>query len=446
MTDRRPPASEEAERALIGAVLVDPKQFIPTTALVGSDDFFNPWNTEIWEAFLATHRKRGTIDIVTVEDELRMRSLKQFEPGYLLKCVNEMWALSDPFLLARLIREKATVRKVIATCAEIQSQAYGDFGSANEFFRESVVKLSRAALTDSVIQTEALEETTERILGALQRSEKGEATPRIPTGIKRLDSILDGGLEPGTYTVVVAPSGIGKSSFGRQMVFRGARDRKIPALLFTLEDSRQAAFTAGAANLAMLDTRLFKPRTPDNIPTDNRKRWQAIHGALTQAAGLSHLIRIEEHRHIGQIVGVATAWRSKHQGPCLVVVDQISKVRGLRRKGETREQEVAGISQALVELGKDLGVAVVAISQVNDDARKEKRAIALEETRESRAVAQDARVLLSITRDRSQQNGPCTISVLKHSGGATGYCKAMWRGAWNGFEELAVVDDERETA
>lgn len=443
MTDRRPPAAEEAERALIGCVLIDPKLFTGLTAILSVEDFFSPMNGEIWEVMVSLHQRKRAIDTLTVIDEIKTRGLKRIEPDYLTGCGNDVSFLMNAEQYARLVREKAVLRRLIATSAEVMGQAYGDVGDTSEFIHDSVVKISRAATMDGIVHTESLADTTDRVIQTMERAERGEITPRLATGIAELDRILDGGMRVGLMVVPIAQTSIGKSSWARQIIFRGAKERGTPGLLFSLEDSREDALTAGAANLARIDTRIFAPRGPTNLPPDNSARWRVMHGALSVVASLGDLIRIETYSHIGKIIATIAAWRAQTGRPGVVVVDQFSWVKGVRRKGETREQEVASVSRALKDAAKDLGVALIVPSQVTDEARREKKMIGFGQTRESRAIEQDADILIAIHRLRQRINEPCQLAVLKHRGGATGVCTVGWRGSWNGFES-PTPDEQRE--
>ena len=193
-----------------------------------------------------------------------------------------------------------------------------------------------------------------------------------------------------------------ESSLGFQIAFRGAHERQIPALIFSLEMSRAEAFVKGASTLAKVNSSTFAAKTPETKPAPeaNAARWATIQRAGAMAAKLSHLVRIEEHRHIGQIVAVATAWRARHPGPAVIVVDHLQKVRGVRGKGVSRQEEVWGVAQVLKDLAKDLRLPAWEVpGQVDNDSVKDKRAPRIGDTRDSKAAEHEADVT-GIHRDR----------------------------------------------
>jgi replicative DNA helicase len=277
------------------------------------------------------------------------------------------------------------------------------------------------------------------VLDELARAERGEIVTRIPTGIAKLDRILLGGLAAGHLVVPCGLTSMGKSSWAFQVAFRGAEERQIPALIFTLEMSRAEAFVKGAATLSRVGTSAFA-HPAHGTAVD----WRTVNPAAARVAKLKDLVRIEEHRAIGQIVAVSTAWRAQHPGPAIIVVDLLQKVRGVRAKNANRQEEILGVAATLKDLAKDLGLAVVAPGQLDNDPAKEKRPPRIGDMRDSKAIEHEADVVIGIHRDRLVEAGSAELIVLKHRGGRVGKATVGWRGEWQGFENPEPGSDDGE--
>src|SRR5262245_36562266 len=128
---RLPPHNLEAEKSTLGAVFIKPAAFDEVATTLQVDDFFLPAHREIFESMLALDKRRQPLDVIAVADELKIKGLlSRLEGGesYLLALANAVPTAENILHYARIVREKATLRRLIAACAEVQSSAYGDFG------------------------------------------------------------------------------------------------------------------------------------------------------------------------------------------------------------------------------------------------------------------------------------------------------------------------------
>src|SRR3569833_4438733 len=147
-SNRLPPHNLEAERSVLGGVLIKPSAFDEVATALQVDDFFLPVHREIFDALLAIDTRRQPLDGIAVADELRVRGMiARLEGGeaYLLALSNSVPTAENVNHYARLVKEKATLRRLIAACAEIQSRAYGDFGQFEEFMDEAETQVFKVA-------------------------------------------------------------------------------------------------------------------------------------------------------------------------------------------------------------------------------------------------------------------------------------------------------------
>ncbi|MES2339272.1 MAG: DnaB-like helicase C-terminal domain-containing protein [Pseudomonadota bacterium] len=337
---------------------------------------------------------------------------------------------------------------LIAAAAEVQSSAYGDFGDYHEFVSEAVRKISAVAMTDKRRTREGLGQTAEKLLARMEKVQLGQIVSRVPTGISKLDRLMRGGMARGHLVVPCGLTSMGKSSWAFQVAFRGAEQRHVHALIFSLEMSREEALVKGAASLSKVGTEMFQ-----NLPGE-KVDWDNVNAIMARAVAQEARIRIEEHRSIGEIVAVSHAWHADlpplpdgSPPPAVILVDHLQKVIGVRSKNSNRQEEVWGVAQDLKNLAKDLEVPVVAPGQLDNDAAKEKRAPRIGDMRDSKAIEHEADVVLGIHRNRLEAEGRCEMILLKHRGGRVGKRTVTWRGEWQGFEDPASDDvppDEME--
>ena len=137
---RLPPHNLEAERSTLGGVLVKPVAFDEMATVLTADDFLLPAHREIFAAMMELDQRRQPIDVVSLGDELKSRgALPRLEGGssYLIALANSVPTAENISHYVRLVKEKATLRRLIAACAEIQSRAYGEFGSYEQFLDDA---------------------------------------------------------------------------------------------------------------------------------------------------------------------------------------------------------------------------------------------------------------------------------------------------------------------
>lgn len=431
--------SEQAERAAVGAVLVKPLALTVLRAELSPDDFQTPPARAAYEAMVALDFRRVAIDPLTVADELRARGqLGMFEGGIggITALANETPTGENVGHYVALVRQKSMLRRLRAECMETSAQAGGDVGDVDQWAAERVAAISAAAGRGRRSKFN-LSETAQEVIADLEKAERGEDTPRIATGMARLDAKLRGGMENGFLVVPAALTSIGKTSWAIQVAFRGAAERGVPFFFASTEMSRKALLIKGAASIERVDTSAFKY---GGEPVD----WRTVNRALGKVVELGDLVTISESRSLGHIVMEMSAWAQRHPGKKLGVVDYIQRVKGFRGRGMSREEEIAGIAQALKSLAVDLDLPIVAPSQLDNDAAKQKRAPQIGDLRESKAIEMEADLIIGLHRDRLAARSVMEQIVLKNRTGAVGKIRNNWEGGWQGFEELETEDSGDE--
>jgi replicative DNA helicase len=453
---RSPPANLDAERSALGGILIKPSAVDELVTGLTADDFFLPSHREIFEAILALEKRRQPIDIISLADELKTRgSLSRLEGGaaYIVELANTVPTAENIEHYIRIVREKATLRRLIAACAEIQSRAFGEFGNYEEFLDEAetqVFKVVQQTRRDTYHPTaEMVPEVLESIE---QRSLKRSEITGVPTGFTGFDKIT-AGLQPENLIVVAARPGVGKTTWAVNVAVSAAVTHKIPVLIFSLEMSRYELMERMLAGESRIDSGLLKRGLIQY--SDWKNKIYPAGSRLAQApivvddSGAPTILDIRakarRFRHDPRFFSIGPAQGvTEQQQHGLIVVDYLQLARGATgRKDESREREIADISRGLKALAKDLKVPVIAVSQLNRglEKREDKRP-QLSDLRESGAIEQDADMIVFIHRDdyfdrESENRGKAELIIGKHRHGATGTVPLTFIREYTKFENFS---------
>ena len=454
---RQPPHNLEAERSVLGGLLIKPSAFDEIATTLQVDDFFLPAHREVFDAMLAIDRRQHPIDVIAVADELRVRGMvARLEGGeaYLLTLSGSIPTAENIGHYARLVKEKATLRRLIAACAEIQSRAYGDFGSFEEFLDEAETQVFRVAQQNRRESYSAVPDIMEEVLHNIEvRAAERKAVTGVPTGFTKLDEIT-AGLQRENLIVVAARPGGGKTSWAVNVAVHAAM-RKIPVLIFSLEMSKYELMERMLAAEARIDSGKIKRGFLEYSDWKNK-----IHPASRSLADAPILIDDSSAISIMEIRAKSRRFRGDPRyfppPPAvvdgrtplpalgLIVVDYLQLARGsLGRRDENRQQEIAEISRGLKALAKDLKLPIIAVSQLNREVEKREGKPKLSDLRESGAIEQDADMILFIHREDQSEGadlGPTSVSEIivgKHRNGATGSMKVTFIKAYTKFENYA---------
>jgi replicative DNA helicase len=415
---------------------------------------------------LALDKRRQPIDQLAVADELKTRGmLGRLEGGqvYLTTIANEVPTAENIGHYARLVKEKSTLRRLIAACAEVQSSAYGDFGEFEAFLDEAETKIFKVAQQNRRETYSATSDLMEEVLHNLEvRTSERKAVTGVPTGFNRLDE-LTAGLQRENLIIVAARPGGGKTSWAVNVAMHASLQHKIPVLIFSLEMSKYELMERMLAGEARIDSSKIKRGFLEYADWKNK-----IHPASGRLAAAPILIDDSSAISIMEIRAKARRFRSDpkyfpppppvseggHAPPPplgLIVVDYLQLARGSgSRKDENRQQEIADISRGLKALAKDLKIPIIAISQLNREVEKREGKPKLSDLRESGAIEQDADMILFIHRedmqggdtpDASMPTAVAEIIVGKHRNGGTGAVKMTFIKEYTRFENYADDPD-----
>ncbi|XOF35120.1 MAG: replicative DNA helicase [Candidatus Electrothrix sp. YB6] len=431
-----PPQNVEAEQALLGTILIQDKSLLSVVELLSPEDFYRDAHKVIFEALVSLFDRREPHDLITVTSLLRDRNkLEQVGGAAYLTSLTDVIPFTGMLVHhARIIREKAILRKLIQTSNEVAARCYDaqdDLESLVDRAEQTIFEIAQAR------KKQGFEPMSRIIPKAFDRvtrlAERKEHITGISTGYDELDR-MTAGLQPSDLIILAGRPSMGKTALGMNMVQHAALINKVPVAVFSLEMSMEQLALRMLCSVGRVDSQRI--RTGHLQEND----WPK----LTRATGMlaDSPVYIDDTAGLTVLEMRAKARRLKSEHDLgLVVVDYLQLMQGNSRI-ENRTQEISDISRSLKAMAKELDVPVIALSQLNRslESRTDKRP-QLSDLRESGAIEQDADVILFIYRDevynKAEDNpnrGLAELIVGKQRNGPIGTVKLTFLGEFTTFE------------
>jgi len=430
-----PPQNLEAERAVLGCVLLEPAVLPRAIEILTPDDFYKDAHRKVYAAMLRLFERSEPADVLTVSEELRRAGEFEAMGGHAaLATFQEEATVATQFATyAAIVREKALLRELIRVTREISEQGFeesDDIQSLLDRAEQMLFRLSERRLRQSAVPVrDILGKTIHHIETLYHRKED---ITGLPTGFAVLDK-LTAGFQRSDFIIIAGRPSTGKTAFALNIAQHVAVRVQQPVLVFSLEMSAsqlvQRLICAEArVNSISVKTGFLQP--PD---------WRRI----TEAAGrLSEApLFIDDTANLSVLEVRAKARRLKHEhGLELVVIDYLQLMQG-RWRSENRQQEIAEISRSLKALAKDLNVPVVALSQLSRAVEARGDSLPrLSDLRESGALEQDADLIMFLSRKEAPPDGEVGTTDLvigKHRNGPTDILKLVFKAEYTRFEDLS---------
>jgi replicative DNA helicase len=393
---RVPPQNLEAEQSLLGGLLVDAEAINKVADIVGPDDFYREAHAHIYELILDLYDRNEPIDLITVSSAGKDKGFIEKIGGitYLNTLVDLMPSAANIAQYAKMVREKAMLRKLMNVATEIIEKGHDVDLSVDSYIDEAekmIFQVSENKLKPSFFSVRDIVKENVKTIERL--SQNKQAVIGVPTGFTDLDK-LTSGLQPSDLIVVAGRPSMGKTAFCMNIAqYVGYVDNgTAPVGIFSLEMSKEQLVTRLLSSESEVGQ--SKLRTGALTGTDWQRLAQAA-GKLCEAS-----IFIDDSPGLTVLELRARARRlKKEHGLSLLIIDYLQLMKG-RNSAERREQEISEISRSLKGLAKELNIPVIAISQLNRmvESREDRRP-RLSDLRESGAIEQDADVIIFIYRD-----------------------------------------------
>jgi len=433
-----PPQNLEAEQSVLGGILIENGAINKVTEILTPDDFYRDAHRKIFNALINLSERDEPADLITLTNELR--KLNQLDSvggaSYLASLIDSVPTAANIEYYARIVKEKAILRKLIQTSTGIITQSYEDRTDVEGFLDEaerSIFEISEHRVRPTFYSIRDIVKESFKTIEKLY--EKKELVTGVPSGFKELDR-MTAGFQSSDLIIVAGRPSMGKTAFCLNLAQYAAIEKRIPAAIFSLEMSKEQL----VLRMLCSEARVEGTRIRTGFLTESD--WPR----LTLAAGnLSDApIFIDDTAALSVLELRAKARRlNAEHGLGMLVVDYLQLMRG-RTKAESRQQEISEISRSLKALAKELNIPVIAVSQLS--RRTEERTgnrPQLSDLRESGAIEQDADLILFLYRDevynRSEDNpnrGKAEVIIGKQRNGPIGKIELAFLDKFTTFKEL----------
>jgi replicative DNA helicase len=454
-TETIPPQALEAETAVLGAMMLDRDAIAKAVEIIDSSCFYMSQNARIFDCMISIFDRNEAVDLITLTEELKKKGDLEALGGavYLENILSSVATSANIEYHARIVLEKATLRKLIEASTQIINDAYNGQAEVSELMDRAerrIFAISGSKLRQGFVAMEDIVKDSFELVEQLYQQKR--YVTGLESGFKDLDT-KTAGFQPGEFIVIAGRPSMGKTSFALNVAQHIAVRHKVPVAVFSLEMTKEQLM------LRMLCSEARVKAHSVRTGYVGKSEW----GKLTRAAGTLHdaPIYIDDSPDLNVLEMRAKARRLKAEVDVgLVIVDYLQLVRG-HGKTENRQQEISHISRSLKALAKELHIPVVALSQlsraVEQRERKEKRPI-LSDLRESGAIEQDADVVLFIYRPIVYKHGEAMVEMMdqdqmedrrkaeiiigKQRNGPTGRVELLFFDEYTRFEDRSRIETE----
>jgi replicative DNA helicase len=438
--ERTLPHNLDAEKSVLGAILIHNDAFNHAAELIDSRDFFRDAHRRIFDKMVALSERGRAIDFITLKDELqRAGELDECGgPTYIAALADGVPRSANVAYYARIVKEKSTLRNLIHSANKILTEAYEAEQEPEVLLDEAeraIFAIAEDRIREGFVPLRDLVQSSFATIEKLQQN-KGAITG-VPSGFPDLDEMTTG-FHPGDLVVVAARPSMGKTSLVLNIAQHVGTHTAMTVGFFSLEMSKEQLFMRLLTSEARIDAHRF--RTGFLNEKDYGRLSHSL-GTLAEAR-----VFIDDTASIGVLEMRAKARRlQKEHGLDLLIIDYLQLMQG-RGRFESRQQEVSAISRSLKGLAKELSCPVIALSQLSraPEGRTDHRP-QLSDLRESGAIEQDADLVLFIYRPevydkeetRPEDQGIAEIIVGKQRNGPIGGVKLSFLNQYTRFESYA---------
>lgn len=435
---RLPPNNVEAEKAVIGAMMLDSDAIMVCSEILTAGEFYQQQYGIIFDALVEMYRDGIGADLVTIQNKLREKEVtpELYSVEYLGELLASVPTSANVKFYAEIVHEKAVLRRLIKVTEQVTRECYMDSQPLEDILENTEKSVFDVIQQRGGSEFEPIRDVVLRTLDSIEKAakQKGNITG-LETGFRDLDA-KTAGLQKSDLILIAARPAMGKTAFVLNIAEYVALHSNSTIALFSLEMSKEQLVKRMLAMNSMVDSQ--KIRTGDLEDDD----WDKLVGSVRKI-GNSNLV-------IDDTSGItASELRSKcrklkiEQGLDLVIIDYLQLMTGAgKRKSDSRQQEISDISRSLKVMARELDVPVIALSQLSRavESRPDKRPM-LSDLRESGAIEQDADIVMFIYRDEyynpdSEKKGVAEVIVAKQRSGPTGPVELAWLSQYTKFGNL----------
>ena len=430
------PHNLDAEQSTLGGMLLSQEAVAEVFEMVSGSDFYAPKHELIFNAILNLFGKGEPTDVIAVSDELNKQGnlIKAGGADYLHSLTSYVPTAANASYYAQIVAEKAILRRLIEAGTRIAQSGYESQGEVTDLVNQAQAEVYKVVSQTSKEDYVGLSDSIEAAIHEIETAQKrgGELTG-IPTGFTDLDALTHG-LHPGQLVIVAARPAVGKSTFALDIARAAAIKHNKATIFFSLEMGRaEIAMRMLAAESSIYLQSMRK----GNLSEADWTRLAAIRGKINDAP-----LYIDDSPNMSLVEIRAKCRRLAQQVDLKMVVIDYIQLMSSGKKVESRQQEVSEFSRALKLLAKELGIPVVALSQLNrqTEQSKDKRP-EISHLRESGSLEQDADVVVLLHREGIYEKdhpraGEADLILAKQRNGPTGTVVVAFHGQYSRFVNM----------
>lgn len=436
-----PPNSIEAERSVIGSLLIDKDSIIKVSDFLKAEDFYHDAHKIIYQAIGDLYDKRIPVDLVTLSNILEDRKELKSIGGasYLAMLANEVPTSTHIFQYGTIVKEKATLRKLILAGDTIKGYGFReseDIENLIDLSEKALFNVSQTFMADKFVHIKDVLNKTYEKISELHDPETKEKYRGVPTGFKSLDNILSG-LQPSDLVILAARPSMGKTALALNMAQNVAQRGRVVGVI-SLEMSKEQLVERMFCSLLQVDS--WKMRTGKLTDDDFSK----IGGIMDELNSMKIYIDDSIVNSIAELKAKARRLKMEN-GLDFLIIDYLQLMStGGSTYQSNRVQEISEISRALKALARDLSIPILALSQLSRAVEQRPSKVPqLSDLRESGAIEQDADVVMMLYREDyyeedTERKGVTDVFIRKHRNGPTGHIELAFR-----KEQMKFVDIEK---
>lgn len=416
-----PPQNLDAEKSLLGSVLIDEETLADISEHVTVKDFYDQRHSMIYSAIMRLYEKHKPVDLLTLTDELKRKKELEVIGGsaYLTELTNYVPTSAHASSYAEIVAQKAIRRRLIKASAEISELGFDEETTTQELLEKAEAELfsvSDQSLKQDLVSIESiLTESFDR-MEELHRN-KG-ALRGVRTGYRDLDN-MTAGFQKSDLIILAARPAMGKTTLVTNLAYNVATVAKMPVLFFSLEMSKEQLVDRMLADASGVDA--WNIRT-GNLSDDDFSKISEAMGELAEAP-----IFIDDTPGMTVLEMRTKARRAMHENPLgLIVIDYLQLMQASGNSNGNRVQEVSEISRGLKLIARELNVPVIALSQLSRSVESRSPQIPqLADLRDSGSIEQDADIVMFIYREayynpETERENITDLIIAKHRNGPTG--------------------------
>jgi replicative DNA helicase len=445
---RVPPQNIDAEKSVLGALMLDKDAIINVANVVRIGDFYHDNHNLIFEAMLELYEKHEPIDVLSLSNRLEEKGQLEKIGGssYLTSLVNSVPSSSNAAHYAKVVQKKSTLRKLIVVASEISELGYREDEDVEKVLDTAEQKLfgvSQKYIKQDFVSIKSILESAFNRIDELHRGD--HKLRGVPTGYPDMDGIL-AGFQKSDLIILAARPSIGKTSLALDLARQVAVQQKVPVGIFSLEMSSDQLIDRMLSAQSGVD--LWRLRTGRLKTGDSDDDFQRIGEAMGILSEAPIFIDDAGSANVMEMRTMARRLQSEHNVG-LIIIDYLQLMEG-RSGGDNRVNEISEISRALKQLARELNIPIIALSQLSRAVESRSPQIPkLSDLRESGSIEQDADVVMFLYReDREKPDTPnkniVEVHISKHRNGPIGKLSLYFNEETTSFKSLERAHSNTE--